>query len=315
MQELKWIKEVGKEIRKQRTKEPEEKLVRRAEAGEIDALKKVIDMENRNGNQEKVNLWMKKFHEGFIRKIYEGDVIGAYQMVYGNGPYVADFLEKREAMQQQVCKLLKKQLEDGNEQVRVYLSSCYFRDISKGKRSIDDALGLWEELAESGNAKAEWMMSSVYASFTENEDAAHEWLEKSAQHGNAAAQYGMAEMYIEVDEEKNEYVGEKAKKAIPWLKKAAEQHDATMGQSAILWLGDIYKFGCKEGGIRVDYKRAIYWYTLAAQHCDCFYRKDALIKLAYCYKNSRGVNKDENKAFKMFEALKNEGLITEDEDD
>lgn len=209
---------------------------------------------------------------------------------------------------------LERQLKDGNEQARELLYCCYGWEIMEGKRKIDDAIGLWKELAESGNAKAEWMLSGVYASLTDNEDAAQAWLEKSARHGFTAAQYAMAEGYIEVDEQTDEYVGKEAKKAISWLKMAAEQYDESMGQSAMLWLGDIYKFGCKEGGIRVDYKKAIYWYTLAAQYGDCYDRKEALIKLAYCYKQSRGANRDVNKAFKMFEALAKEGLLTNDED-
>ena len=315
MKELEWIKETAEEIRKRRTKEPEEETIRRAEAGEVRALKEVIAMADRRGNQEEVNLWMHRFYEDFAKKISEGDGAGAYQMVYGNGPYVDDFMKKREAMQQQVCKLLEKQLEDGKEEARAYLDRCYCRDISRGKRKVEDAIDLWKDLAESGDAKAEWMLSSVYASFTDNEDAAYMWLEKSAKHGSAVAQHGMAESYISVDEEKNEYVGKQAKKAIHWLKKAAAQYDAPMGQSAILWLGDIYKFGCKEGRIPVNYKKAIYWYTLAAQYSDCFDKKDALIKLADCYRKSRGANRDVDKSNKMFEALVNEGLITDEEDD
>lgn len=209
---------------------------------------------------------------------------------------------------------LERQVKDGNEEAREQLYCCYGWEIMEGKRKVDDAIGLWQDLAESGDAKAEWMLSSVYASLTDNESAAAEWLEKSARHGFAAAQYAMAESYIDVDEETNEYVGKDAKKAIQWLKMAAEQHNESMGQSAMLWLGYIYKFGCKQGKIRVDYKKAIHWYTLAAQYGDCYDRKYALIKLAYCYKQSRGANRDIDKATKMFEALAKEGLLTNDED-
>ena len=209
---------------------------------------------------------------------------------------------------------LERQLMEGNEEAREWLDRCYSLEIIEGKRKVDDVIGLWKDLAESGDAKAEWALSGVYASLTDNESAAAEWLEKSAGHGFVAAQYAMAERYIDVDEETNEYVGKDAKKAILWLKMAAEQHNKSMGQSAMLWLGDIYKYGCKQGKIRVDYKKAIHWYMLAAQYGDCYDRKYALIKLAYCYKQSRGTNRDINKATKMFEALAKEGLLTNDED-
>ena len=304
MKELEWIKDVVEEMKKRQVAETEEEIVRRAEAGEIFALKKVIAEAVRSGDQENVDLWMQKFYELFAKKIHESDGIGAFKMVFQSDLRVADYRKKREeTMQQQVVKLLEKQLEDGNEEVREYLDRCYCSDISTGTRKTDDAIGLWQELAESGDAHAEWMLSGIYASLTDNEYAAHEWLEKSARHGFAAAQYAMAEGYIKLDEETNEFVGEEAKKAIPWLKMAAEQHDEPMGQRAMLWLGDIYKYGCKEGGIHVDYKKAIYWYKLAAQYGKGFDRKEALIKLAYCYKQSCGATKDTEKAFKMFEAL------------
>lgn len=123
-----------------------------------------------------------------------------------------------------------------------------------------------------------------------------------------------AESYITIDEQTNEYVGKEAKKAIPWLKKAA-QCEEPMGQSAMLWLGDIYQFGCKEGRIRIDYKKAIQWFTLAAQHGNCYDKKEALVKLADCYGKSRGANRDKNKSAEMFELLASEGLLTEGEDD
>lgn len=221
----------------------------------------------------------------------------------------ADDREHREEEIERQVKLLEKQLAEGHEEVRERLDRCYYREILAGKRTIDDVIGLWKELAESGNAEAEWCLSSVYASLTDDEDAAREWLEKSAQHGWAAAQYAMAEYYITVDEKTNEYVGKETKKAITWLERAAEQRDEPMGKSAMLWLGDIYKFGCKEGNIRVDYKKAIGWYTIAAQYGDCYDKREALIKLADCYEKDGNANKSE----RMLEALEKEGLLDEDD--
>ncbi len=304
MEELEWIKEVAEEMKKRATVEPVEETERRAECGEVEALKKVINTAARNGEQAKAEAWLQKFYELFERKIAEGDGIGAYEMVCHNGPRDDMYRETREqAMQRQVTELLEQQLKDGKEEVRENLLCCYFKEINIGKRSVDDAIGLWKELAKIGDARAEWILSGIYASYTDNEGAANEWIEKSALHGYASAQYAMAERYIDIDEKANEYVGKEAKKAVAWLKTAAVQCDHPMGQSAMLWLGDIYKYGCKEGGIRVDYKKAIYWYRAAAQYCKWFDRKEALLKLAYCYRDGRGKNKDANKASLMFEAL------------
>lgn len=219
--------------------------------------------------------------------------------------------EKRaREVRQQNTRLLEEQLKNGQEEARYDLTRCYFREIGEGTRKVDDAIRLWQELAESGNARAEWMLSSVYASLTGNEAATLEWLERSARHGFASAQYAMVEEYVTVDEGTNEYVGKDAKKALPWLKRAAAQRDECMGQRAMLFLGDLYQYGCKEGGIRVDYKKAIEWYRMAAQYAKNFDRKEALVKLAYCYKNSRGANKDLQKAREMFEALAKTGDST-----
>ena len=67
-------------------------------------------------------------------------------------------------------------------------------------------------------------------------------------------------------------------------------------------LGEYYLVGCSMLKLPVNYKKAIYWYSRAAQY-KCAYRGEVLYRLAYYYKYARGANKDTEKAFKMLEAL------------
>ena len=67
-------------------------------------------------------------------------------------------------------------------------------------------------------------------------------------------------------------------------------------------LGEYYLIGRSRLRLPVNYKKAIFWYSRAAEYKSA-YRGEVLYRLAYCYKNSRGANRDTAKAFKMFEAL------------
>ena len=67
-------------------------------------------------------------------------------------------------------------------------------------------------------------------------------------------------------------------------------------------LGEYYLIGRSNLGLLINYKKSIFWYSRAAEHKSA-YRGEVLFWLAYCYKNSRGANRDTEKAFKMFEAL------------
>ena len=67
-------------------------------------------------------------------------------------------------------------------------------------------------------------------------------------------------------------------------------------------LGEYFCIGRKRLGLPVNYTKAIFWYSRAAEH-KSLYRGDVLYMLAYCYEHARGVNRDHKKAFKMFEAL------------
>ena len=70
----------------------------------------------------------------------------------------------------------------------------------------------------------------------------------------------------------------------------------------ILALAEYYAFGSEERKIPRNYKKAIYWYSKAAEH-KSEYRGWVLYRLARCYKDSRGKNRDYKKAYEMLRAL------------
>ncbi len=70
-----------------------------------------------------------------------------------------------------------------------------------------------------------------------------------------------------------------------------------------MWaLAKYYALGGEERKIPRNYEKAIYWYSRAAGH-KSEYRGQALYRLAQCYKQARGKNKDSTKAFEMLKAL------------
>ena len=70
-----------------------------------------------------------------------------------------------------------------------------------------------------------------------------------------------------------------------------------------MWaLAEYYALGGEERKIPRNYEKAIYWYGKAAEH-KSEYRGQALYRLARCYKQARGKNRDNKKAYEMLKAL------------
>lgn len=70
-----------------------------------------------------------------------------------------------------------------------------------------------------------------------------------------------------------------------------------------MWaLAEYYSLGGEERKIPRNYEKAIYWYSRAAEY-KSEYRGQALYRLARCYKDARGKNRDTKKAFEMLKAL------------
>lgn len=85
------------------------------------------------------------------------------------------------------------------------------------------------------------------------------------------------------------------------LRRSAER--ARNGDLDEMWaLAEYCALGGEERKIPRNYGKAIYWYGKAAEH-KSEYRGQALYRLARCYRDSRGKNKDEYKAYQMLKAL------------
>ena len=70
-----------------------------------------------------------------------------------------------------------------------------------------------------------------------------------------------------------------------------------------MWaLAEYYALGGEERKIPRNYEKAIYWYGKAAEH-KSEYRGQVLYRLARCYKDARGKNRDGKKAYEMVKAL------------
>ena len=78
---------------------------------------------------------------------------------------------------------------------------------------------------------------------------------------------------------------------------------ARAGDLDEMWaLAEYYALGGEERKIPRNYEKAIYWYGKAAEH-KSEYRGQALYRLAHCYKDARGKNRDYKKAYEMLMAL------------
>lgn len=85
------------------------------------------------------------------------------------------------------------------------------------------------------------------------------------------------------------------------LRRSAQK--ARNGDLDEMWaLAEYYALGGEERKIPRNYKKAIYWYSRAAEY-KSEYRGQALYKLSRCYKQARGKNRDAKKAFEMLKTL------------
>ncbi len=186
---------------------------------------------------------------------------------------------------------------------------------------VDEALKWYLRAAERGHARAMADVGMVYHFNTARRDylKAFEWYSKSAAAGNAMAHYHLGQLYAKglgVTRDPHEaitwyrkaaHLGHKpayselgviyaAGELIPadwieasnWFKKAADSGDA---QSAYN-LGQLYADGGH--GLESDDQEAFVWFHKAAE-------KDHLlaqIRLAYMYKNGRGVTENLEEAIK-----------------
>ena len=131
----------------------------------------------------------------------------------------------------------------------ISLITSSFADYLDGQReyasgNYDAAILSWTQVAEDGNARAQYNLGWMYANgkgTTQDFKEAILWYTKSAELGNVNAQYNLANLYL-----RGQGAAQNDKLAFSWFIKAAEQGDApaqyNLGRMYILGKGDDKNF-------------------------------------------------------------------------
>ena len=152
----------------------------------------------------------------------------------------------------------------------------------------EDTVVRLQKLAEQGDAKAQSILASMYATgagVPKNAAKAAEWYQKSASQGDARAQTILGTMYAGGDG-----VLKDPAKGREWLQRAAEQGYA----DAQFKLGMMYKAG---NGVAKNPSQAIDWLQKAADQGHA----GAQCKLGTMYRTGDGVRKNAGRATKWFQ--------------
>jgi TPR repeat protein len=138
--------------------------------------------------------------------------------------------------------------------------TAHAADFSAGykayqRRDYTAALQIFRQLADQGNARAQFSLGVMYnkgQGVTQDYEAALRWYREAADQGYVLAQYNIGLMHS-----KGQGVPQDYAEAATWYRKAAEQ-----GYSAAQTrLGDMYVLG---QGVAQDYVQAHMWFNLAA---------------------------------------------------
>lgn len=160
------------------------------------------------------------------------------------------------------------------------------------------AADYFRKAAELGHAEAQKMLGYCYY-FTEEPETAAVWVRQSAEQGNAEAQVALGKFYFEGSGVKKDVL-----QAFAWFRKASEQGCG----EAWYYLGLCYETYRLPGltvlaGIGIDSQdgKAFECYQKAAEKGVAA----AQFRLAHCYMYGRGVEKNEEEAFKLYEKVSN----------
>lgn len=135
-------------------------------------------------------------------------------------------------------------------------------DYEAGKRAYlkgdyEEALRIWQPLADGGNKFAQFSLGSLYfegAGVEKDLPESAKWFRRAAEQGYAPAQFNLGNAY-----KNGNGVEQDDLKAAEWWRKAAEQEFAP----AQFNLGTQYYFG---RGVAKDEQTAIRWYRRAAEN-------------------------------------------------
>jgi TPR repeat protein len=146
-----------------------------------------------------------------------------------------------------------------------------------------EALPLLQQLAEQGNAPAQFNLAQMYHNgqgVAQNNDQALIWYRKAAEQGQVEAQNYLGWFYNAAQD---------YSPAVAWYRKAAEQGYAEAQYN----LGWLY---AKGRGVAQDDKQAVDWFSKAAQQGYA----DAQFNLGWMYAKGLGVARDDGQAIILF---------------
>lgn len=160
---------------------------------------------------------------------------------------------------------------------------------------VEKALPLYLQLADQGNADAQFNAGLIYAngqSITKDDKQAVDWFGKAANQGHREAQTKLGFMYAT-----GKGVMQNYNSAVYWCYKAAEQGDVIAQYN----LGQMY---AKGQGVAKDNSLAFSWFSKAAAQGDAH----AQYSLGDMYANGVGVAKDSRQALDLYRKAANQGL-------
>ncbi|MDO9047374.1 MAG: DnaJ domain-containing protein [Methylobacter sp.] len=165
--------------------------------------------------------------------------------------------------------------------------------LNKGQ--VAKALPLYLQLAEQGNADAQFQAGLIYVNgqgITKDDKQAVGWFAKAAEQGHMEAQTKLGFMYAT-----GKGVAQNYNSAVYWCFKAAEQGDVIAQYN----LGLMY---AKGQGVAQDNSLAVSWYSKAAEQGDAH----AQYNLGDMYANGVGVAKDSKQAAVLYRKAAKQGL-------
>ena len=199
-------------------------------------------------------------------------------------------------------KWYKKAAEQGDVGAKYMLGFCY--SDGRGVKTDEAEADKWyRKAAELGSGKAidalrhdrfggwcndvsQYSCNSNRVYFSRMNWANLSLLEKAAEQGNAAAQYMLGELHYFGNEAGRSYY-EHMEESKLYYQAAKQGHTFAM-----------YKLGCLFKHVN-DYANAVKWYRQAAEE----YNYPAIVALADCYCDGRGVSKDYAKAKELYDRV------------
>lgn len=177
----------------------------------------------------------------------------------------------------------------------IYNHAREFCEEAKDNSKIDynKAFRLFQEAAKLGCPDAQCCLGCCFKNGYGTQvdySKAREWYDIASENGCARALRHIGFCY-----EEGVGVKKDINKAMEWFDKAINLGDT----NSMVTKGAIYYYG-KEG-MPINYEEAVKWFTQAAETGD----DDGMWRLANCYKNGYGIEKDDRKAYMWFEKSAN----------